>query len=114
MKNYSKKPEKTVDYEQLDYPFYWDSSVNTWNGTDCEEYKEYNTSIQVFLNAKYKEFLNGKGSVVKLIHPLQNYQVDFESSLQMNIDNPLSVRLIKLEKKKPNIINQIISPSSNN
>jgi len=113
MGNNSKKPKNILNSEQLEYIFYWDSSVKNWYETNSEKFKEYDTSIQVFLNAKYKEFLNGSQAVVNLIPPLQNYQVDFESFLQKKIENPLSVRLIKIEKMKPKIENQNISLSGN-
>jgi len=90
------KPKNILDSDQLDYIFFWDSNEDKWNETNSEEFKEYDTSIKVFLIAKYKEFLNGTRTVINLIPPLQKYQVDFESYLQIKIENPLSVRLIKI------------------
>jgi len=92
MENNSNKPNMNIKSEQQDYIFYWESSVNKKCETNSKEYKEYDFSIQVFLNYKYKEFLNGSGIVVKLIPPLQNYEVNFESFFKLKSKTTFSQR----------------------
>ena len=96
------KSKEIIDSDELEYMFYWNSNDNQWDGSKTEIWKEYQFSIQEFLNKKYKEFLNGQDALVRLIPPLENYEVDFQSYLQINIKNQNLLRFIRIEERQPN------------
>lgn len=81
------------------YSFFWNSSMIPLSQGGNEMWTSYQEEIQDFLNIKYLEYIKGIYiAPIRLIHPLENYTIDFKSQIEYPTTNINRKRQIKVEE----------------
>jgi len=95
---------------KLKYTFYWQSNPNPFNPQEIQTWDEYDTKNQIQLNINYELFLkDSKNFCFQLLHPSNNYNVDFQKMKQVHKTDTYKIRPIKV-----NNLFQEISKSDKN
>jgi len=99
--------KKKLQSLNLNYIFYWQSNLNPFSKNESQTWNAYDDNIQFHLNLKYKQYLEDKNNFYfPLLHPSNNYNVDFKDMRQVHQNDTYRIRPIKVEKLKPTLINK--------
>lgn len=90
-----------VKSDVKEHLFYWNSKKNPWDSAEADEWIQFDQNLQKHLNEKYHVYQNGGASVVKLIAPMDSYEVDFVKKVQFKSDSPSELRPILILDKTP-------------
>jgi len=80
------------------YIFYWQSNFDPYDHNHILIWEEYDQTNQDHLNLKYEQFCNNSNNFCfSLLHPLNNYDIDFGKMQQIHRIETYKIRPIKKE-----------------
>jgi len=109
--------QEVFQIPKLKFIFYWRSNLDPFNSYEIPSWDPYDLNNLNYLNLKYTEFIQDPNNYcVTLLHPLNNYEIDFLDMLQRHRTEKRS-RPIKveecIEEKKEDLKEEIAYESHN-
>jgi len=91
--------QKELNPIELKYTFYWQSNSDPYDSNQFKTWEKFDTSNQNHLNEKYGLYIKDtKNFIFPLLHPSENYNVDFKQMKQIHRIDTFRNRPIKVEK----------------